>query len=120
MLKASVYFGLQCGETTGISTTKELLLLTRDHPLIKGGVRTTGKVNIMELTKRTLKEAKDKCWLSHDAACESLYKSIPAVLPTLDHATTALALDLAEEVGDFGCPLCGIRRLLCTFFSLLM
>ncbi|XP_078702448.1 uncharacterized protein LOC144928168 [Branchiostoma floridae x Branchiostoma belcheri] len=44
---------------------------------------------IMNLAQRTLKEAKDTRWLSHDEACSSLYKTLPAVLTSLNHEAPA-------------------------------
>ncbi|KAI8487203.1 hypothetical protein Bbelb_350010 [Branchiostoma belcheri] len=41
--------------------------------------------DIMNLAQRPLKEAKDTRWLSHDEACSSLYKTLPAVLTSLEH-----------------------------------
>ncbi|KAI8516610.1 hypothetical protein Bbelb_051910 [Branchiostoma belcheri] len=46
-------------------------------------------IEIMNLAQRTLKEAKDTRWLSHDEACSSLYKTLPAVLTSLDHEAPA-------------------------------
>ncbi|KAI8494007.1 hypothetical protein Bbelb_283540 [Branchiostoma belcheri] len=44
---------------------------------------------IMNLAQRTLKEAKDTRWLSHDEPCSALYKTLPAVLTSLDHKAPA-------------------------------
>ncbi|XP_056137324.1 uncharacterized protein LOC130113734 [Lampris incognitus] len=40
---------------------------------------------LMDLAQNTLKEAKDTWWLSHDKACKSLYRNLPAVHMTLNN-----------------------------------
>ncbi|KAJ8334192.1 hypothetical protein SKAU_G00398310 [Synaphobranchus kaupii] len=40
---------------------------------------------LLDLAQNTLKEAEDTRWLSHDEACKSLYRNLPAVLMTLDN-----------------------------------
>ncbi|KAI8490551.1 hypothetical protein Bbelb_318190 [Branchiostoma belcheri] len=48
-------------------------------------VSQAGESEILDITQQTLKEANDTRWLSHGQACKALYKSLPAVLLSLEH-----------------------------------
>ncbi|XP_019621176.1 PREDICTED: uncharacterized protein LOC109467599 [Branchiostoma belcheri] len=79
----------------------------------------------MDLAQRTLKEAMDTRWLSHDEACSSLYKTLPAVLTSLDHeAPASIKLQAAAaadpQAGQPPVPLGGPEKGVVTYPHILV